>query len=725
MYRNLNIRYKLLVGYSIVFILSISLGSAFIYNFVRKNIHANIESELKNSTTAILNMVKTSAAVSIKNHLRAVAEKNLEIVGYFHDQYQKGILSEHSAKEQASKIMLSQTIGESGYIYCIDSTGKIVVHPQTALLETNVADYAFVREQLERKKGYVEYDWKNPGETSPRPKALYMVYFPEWDWIISVSSYRKEFINLVNVEDFRESILELQFGDSGYSYVVDGEGNAIIHPQVEGLNILTATQVRPRFLQEMLEQKSGKIIHTWKNPDEPTARQKLVIFNHIPEFGWIVASSCYLEELYGPLSTIRNFTILTVVITLLLVLPITFTISSSITRPLQKLRQHFDRVVADDFTLRMEIKSQDEIGQLSSYFNRFMDQLQTYNADLRKQMQERQQAEEALRESEDRYRSVMEAAPDAIVVYDMEGRVTYLNPAFTRVFGWTLTECAGKTMDHFVPEKNWPETRAMIATVVAGKTVSSIETLRYTKAGNTVDVSINAATYRDRNDQLGGSVIILRDITDSKRLEKQVMNIGDRERQKIGQDLHDDLCPHLIGTQGLCAVLKANLDENSPADSDLADKIGGLIKDAIEKTRALARGLCPVHLVSHGLQVALENIAVKTQTSTGISCRFSGDDTVRLQDNSVSTHLYYIAQEAVNNAVKHARAARIEIILTRIGENVHLRIDDDGAGFPDTPSADGIGLQIMGYRAKMIGGSFDIQSDRRRGTHVHVFIKDT
>jgi PAS domain S-box-containing protein len=476
----------MLVGYSIVIILSISLGSAFIYNFVRRNINASIESELQNSTTAILNMVKTSAAVSIKNHLRAVAEKNLEIVDYFHGQYQKGLLSEENAKAQAAEVMLSQSIGDSGYIYCIDSTGKIVVHPQTALLDTNVSEHAFVRQQLERKKGYIEYDWKNPGETDTRPKALYMTYFPDWDWIISVSSYRKEFKNLVNVDDFRQSVLELKFGDTGYSYVVDGEGNAIIHPQLQGVNILKTKRPSYQFLQEMLDQKTGKLIHIWQNPDESTAREKLVIFNHIPEFQWTVASSCYLEELYAPLSTIRDFTIFTVMVTLLLVLPITFTISSSITRPLQTLMRHFDRVVADDFTQRMKIKSQDEIGQLASVFNRFMDQLQAYNTDLKKQMLERQQAEEALRESEERYRSVMHAAPDPIVVYDMEGRVIYLNPAFTWVFGWTLAECIGKNMDHFVPEKNWSETRAMIATVLSGEAVSSIETLRYTKAGDTV-----------------------------------------------------------------------------------------------------------------------------------------------------------------------------------------------------------------------------------------------
>jgi len=106
--------------------------------------------------------VRTSVDVSIKNHLRAVAEKNIEIIQHFYDQQQKGLLSEPEAKERASEILLAQTIGDSGYIYCLDSAGNIPVHPQASLVGTNVSDFAFVKEQLALKKGYVEYEWKNP-----------------------------------------------------------------------------------------------------------------------------------------------------------------------------------------------------------------------------------------------------------------------------------------------------------------------------------------------------------------------------------------------------------------------------------------------------------------------------------------------------------------------------------------------------------------------------------
>jgi len=115
-FSDLRIRYKLQVSYATVFTLSMSLGSYIIYTFVRQTIEAGIESELENSTKTILNMVRTAADVSIRNHLRAVAEKNREIAMDFHERSLAGEISEAEAKALAGRVMLSQTIGTTGHI---------------------------------------------------------------------------------------------------------------------------------------------------------------------------------------------------------------------------------------------------------------------------------------------------------------------------------------------------------------------------------------------------------------------------------------------------------------------------------------------------------------------------------------------------------------------------------------------------------------------------------
>ena len=131
-------------------------------------------------------------------------------------------------------------------------------------------------------------------------------------------------------------------------------------------------------------------------------------------------------------------------------------------------------------------------------------------------------SEKLLRESEVRFRTALEANPDPVVIYDIEGNVTFFNHAFSEVFGWTLKECKAKKMDMFVPEKNWPETKQMIETVMAGKNVSATETCRYTKDGRIIPVVISGSIYYNRNGKPEGSVINLRDISEQKRLQAQL-----------------------------------------------------------------------------------------------------------------------------------------------------------------------------------------------------------
>lgn len=724
MYNDLSIRYKLFFSYAIAFTICFSLGGIFVYTILEQSITKNIESELQNTTATIHNMVSTAVNVSIKNRLRSVAEKDREIARYYYQQARSGQMSEAQAKQKAAELFLIQTIGKSGYTYCLDSHGTVLVHPEKELLGVNVAEYAFVKRMMEKKEGYIEYQWKNPSEQVERPKALYMTWFEPWDWIISVSSYRREFRDVVNVEDFKASILGLRFGDTGYSFVIDNQGNAIIHPKLQGINILEEKSLPNDYLEIMRSRKKGKIIYPWRNPGELKPRKKLVIFNTIAEYDWIVASSSYLEEFNHPLNTIRTLLLVTGLVALGLILLLTFRISDSIINPLKKLMLHFNRVRETNFTARMECHSKDEIGQLTLYFNSFMDQLEKYSHDLNAEISNRIKVENELRESEGRYRSVMEAAPDPIVVYTMSGEVIFFNPAFTRVFGWSLDKYKGRKMDHFVPAENWSETQLMIETIASGNTLDSTETCRYHRKGSIVPVSISGASYRDHNGQLAGSVIILRDITNAKRLQKQIMDIADSVRQRIGQDLHDDLCPHLIGTQGLATVLAANLREEHSAHEGLAAKIATLIESGIDKSRSLARGLCPVHLVSHGLFTALEDLARRTERTSGIRCHFDGDEGLIFNDNTVATHLYFMVQEAAVNAVKHSKATQIWIRMDLKNSMLDLMIKDNGRGFVKNAALNGIGLQIIAYRAKIIGAMIKIDTQIGQGTTIQIVMKN-
>jgi PAS domain-containing protein len=287
-----------------------------------------------------------------------------------------------------------------------------------------------------------------------RPKALYMTYFSPWDWIISASSYRDEFNALVNFSDFRESILSLQFGQTGYSYVLDTGGKLIIHPKLEGIVIIDEQDAFGRyFIRDMIRQRSGKIVYAWKNPDEPTRRKKLVIFNHLPEFDWIVASSSYLDEFYAPLVIFKRIFIFNFIISLLLVMPLTFWLSSTITNPLRELMQRFSEGAGGDISVRMPRRSNDEMGILATYFNSFMQRLEQSSASLKAEIEVRRKAEAEISKSEAKYRELVQNANSIILRVDTHGKITFFNEFAQSFFQYSEQEILGRnSLGTIMPE---------------------------------------------------------------------------------------------------------------------------------------------------------------------------------------------------------------------------------------------------------------------------------
>jgi PAS domain S-box-containing protein len=475
----------------------------------------------------------------------------------------------------------------------------------------------------------------------------------------------------------------------------------------------------------MREKKNGKLIYSWKNPRDEKHRKKLVIFNYIPEYEWIVASSSYLDEFYFPLGTIRHFIILVVGAALIVFIPISFVLSATITKPLQSLMTRFNQDIAGGFSNRaVKMESSDEVGQLTFYYNSFMDRLAAYDRKLLAEIQDRRQAQAALKESEEKYRSVMEAVPDPIVVYDMDGRVTYMNPAFTKVFGYTLEDSLGKTMDHFVPRAHWKETMEGIDKILRGDILPRVETKRMAKNGHLIDVTTRGSVYRDKNGNPLGSVITHRDVSEVKHLEKAIMETGEKERQALGNDLHDDLCPHLIGIEGLTKVLKKKAAGQSPSAAQLSDKITQLIKEAISKTRRMARGLCPVYY-NQGLISSLEDLVTTTRILHQVDCQLAADDNLDVKNHMITINLYHIAGEAVRNAIRHGQATAILISLKIREDQFNFRIQDNGRGMDPGLKYNGMGLRIMNYRAKIIGASLIISSDPKKGTRVKLSMPRT
>jgi signal transduction histidine kinase len=206
---------------------------------------------------------------------------------------------------------------------------------------------------------------------------------------------------------------------------------------------------------------------------------------------------------------------------------------------------------------------------------------------------------------------------------------------------------------------------------------------------------------------------------ETRRFEREIVSISEKERHDIGADLHDGLGQQLTAIELICAGLKEDIEEQRPDLRGRLEQVGHMLREAISQTRILARGLVPINQDPEALAIALSELAERITSSCSIDCQFERVGSTSVMDSNVSVHLYRIAQEAVNNAVKHAKATEI---LVRLGHNSRgpwLEVRDNGRGLPKaSPKGEGLGLRLMRHRAGVIGADLEISSSREEGVRI-------
>ena len=230
---------------------------------------------------------------------------------------------------------------------------------------------------------------------------------------------------------------------------------------------------------------------------------------------------------------------------------------------------------------------------------------------------------------------------------------------------------------------------------------------------DTALIDLLPAVVKRALDSIGQSNALASAREEHTRLEREVLAVGERERHSIGADLHDGLGQQLTAIELMIAGLKADASGNPLLTKGL-DAVGKMLRDAIAQTRFLSRGLVPLGSGPDALQIGLAELAERMNGLRTVRCRFECPEAVMVADPVVAGHLYRIAQEAVNNAAKHAGATLITIRIARTDSRLELEVSDNGKGLGKKSS--GLGLGVMQHRAKLIGGELQIAS--KQGVHV-------
>jgi len=371
---------------------------------------------------------------------------------------------------------------------------------------------------------------------------------------------------------------------------------------------------------------------------------------------------------------------------------------------------------------------------------------------------ERKRMEEALRESEDRFRTMANAAPVMIWMSGTDKLFNYFNQRWLEFTGRKLEQELGngwlkavhpadlsRSMDVYVHafdrrepfemeyrlrradgEYRWILEHGVPRFTPAGCFVGYIGSCKDITARRDAEAVLKRShdelenRVRERTAELAQSNKELENqIQERRQLEALVLKISEREQQRIGQDLHDGLCQQLTGIKFRNQLLQQKLSKRAVPEIRDVRTIEALLNQAIEQARTQSRGLNPVRLEKDGLATALRELAGHVSDVFNIRCHCEFQKPVPIENRDVAIHLYRIAQEAVTNAIKHGRAKKVTLQFARHGKHIRLAVQDNGIGFPRKPKKKpGMGMHIMNYRAHTIGATLEVQHGQQRGATV-------
>ncbi len=327
------------------------------------------------------------------------------------------------------------------------------------------------------------------------------------------------------------------------------------------------------------------------------------------------------------------------------------------------------------------------------------------------------ESERRLRRSEELLRVTTTNTADTLILLDTALRVRFINK---EVNGLSIERIIGTDLAALLPDNARVAVLSKLQDIL-----ETHETVTYQFEaiidGRPCYFENRAVLVRD--DGIGtGISISMRDITERKRLEQEILDVSARERQSIGRDLHDGLGQELTGVALMLRGLATRIQVRFPEAVDTVNEVVGLVNQSIDTARGLAHGLLPVRNETGGLITALRTMAARSRDTYGLQVNFRAETPQEFSlSQTASSHLYRIAQEALTNAARHGHATLVDVTLAATHTSFSLHITDNGEGFIRTPTGStGMGLKIMKYRADMIGATFEIHANEPRGTMVQI-----
>jgi two-component system, LuxR family, sensor kinase FixL len=490
----------------------------------------------------------------------------------------------------------------------------------------------------------------------------------------------------------------------------------------------------------------------------------LAFWKDVPNLDWGIVGKIDTAEIYAPIYALRNRIILLGSGIMLGAILLALYFSRSVSKPIGDLTNTFSGISKGKLEDPVIIKRKDEIGQLAAsanqtirYYRRrihnakaiadgdySLSDTQVKNEDdlgnalkkmagnlkksrnkinsllyesieqtqhLKIQHDNLLEIHSRLEESEARLQAILESCNAGVITIDEKGIIQSFNSSAERIFGYRKQEVIGENVKLLMPyhhrEKHDDYIKDYLETNEQKIIGKGREEHGLRKDGTIFPIHLSISEIKWKKNRIFSGIIT--DLTERKKLEQRILEISDEERRRIGHDLHDGLGQMLTGIRLVSENLARKLKANGIPGSDEVQEISEMAREADEYTRSLTQGMVQVELEKNGLSIALENLCKRADKMFGIQCIYMESGEIEIENHSMALNLFRIAQESINNAVKHGNAKNVTIRIGNSGTHLSLVIEDDGTGFdPQEVKRQGSGIQIMNYRAGIMGGILEI-----------------
>ncbi len=395
----MKIKAKLLSINSAVIIVVLLLGGIIIYNQLAAMTEKNIKKNLAALNYVSFQIVENEVKSTIINYLRFKSHQYMDGVKWF---YNSG-LQKQALKQKIKKLLNTVVIGKTGYMYAINSEGKILYHPRDNFTGKNLFNHIKPITTTEmnalnmKKDKYLRYKIKNKGyfeyidqSESGRAKAMYMVYFDKMDFILCSAAFKDEFSHLIDTKVVMKNIISDKPNMNSYFFVLDNNGYMISHPGLFKKSLINLKGWGGKyFIKEIITKKNGRITYRFKNRADKRPKIKIAQFKHLKLLDWFIVSASNREDVFEPIYRVRNILVIIGLVVIGILFVVIILTSSTLTNPINKLMQTIYKMQDGDLNERADISTKDEIGELGETFNNMAAMIQDYTQNLENKVKQR------------------------------------------------------------------------------------------------------------------------------------------------------------------------------------------------------------------------------------------------------------------------------------------------------------------------------------------------